>query len=107
MLPGRQFVESFLASEILQSQHIRHRIEPGLLALGPERRGERAAGEDHAVLGAVYELDALGGSRGDYPVLAHPRAAAQRRKADVAHLARAGLAIAAALGMAREIDAAA
>ncbi len=41
---------------------------------------------------------ALGRPGEDHAVLAHHRAAAQRRKADVARLARAGLAVAAALG---------
>ena len=93
--------------EVLQPQHIGHRIKPGLLVARPERRVQRAAREDHAVLGAVHQLDPLGGPGEDHAVLADHGAAAQRRKADVARLARAGLAVAAARRMRREIDAAA
>src|SRR5580704_3091425 len=68
---------------------------------------QRAAGENQTVLGAVGELDAFGRSREDHAVLADHGAAAQRRKADIARLARAGHAVAAALGALGEIDAAA
>ncbi len=36
-----------------QPQHIRHRIKPGLLRARPQRCAQRAAREDHAVLGLV------------------------------------------------------
>src|SRR5688572_28959069 len=50
------------------------------------------------------ELDALGRSGEDDGVIADNVAAAERRKADGARLARAGVAIAAAFRMRREVD---
>src|SRR5215204_6396609 len=60
--------ESFLLaySEVSQTQHIRHRIKPRLLAARPQRGPERAAREDHAVLGLVDELEAFGRSGKNY-----------------------------------------
>ena len=68
---------------------------------------QRAAREDHAVLGLVHELDALGGAGKDHAVFADHAAAAQIRKTDIAGMARAGIAVAAAHRILVEIDAAA
>src|SRR5215217_42902 len=46
-------------SEVGKPQHIRHGIEARLLAARPQCRLERAAREEHPLLGFVYELDAL------------------------------------------------
>ena len=81
---------------IAKPEHVGHRIKPRLLPARPGRGGQRAAREDHAVLRAVHQLDPLGGPREDHAVLADHGAAAQRRKTDVAHGARAGVAVAAA-----------
>ena len=68
---------------------------------------QRAASEDHAILGAMGEFDPLGRPGKDHRMLAHHSAAAQRGEADIARLARAGDAVAAAFRMRGEIDAAA
>ena len=48
----------------------------------PERGGNRAAGENLAVLGAVRQLQALAGARENHRVVAHNAAAPKRREAD-------------------------
>ena len=55
---------------------------------------QRAAREDHAVPRLVRQLDALVGAGKNHAVLARDIAAAQRRKADLARLACAGVAVA-------------
>src|SRR6202142_1254860 len=90
--------------EIFQPQHIHHRIEPGLLCARPQRGMQRAAREDHAVLGLVHQFDALGRTGEDHAVLAHHTAAAQRGKADVAGLAYTGVAVAAGDPVLVELD---
>src|ERR1043165_89463 len=81
---------------VLQSQHVDHRIKPGRAALAPPGRLERAACKDHAVGRLVRELDALIEPGEDHVVLARDGSAAQDGEADVARLARAGVAVAAA-----------
>src|SRR5262249_44892127 len=84
--------------EIGKSEHVGHGVEAGRLAARPQRRLDRTAGEQHAVFGLVGEFEPLGGSGKDDAVIAHHRAAAQRRKTDVAALARASDAVAPARG---------
>ena len=91
----------------LNPEHVRHSVQTGLLALAPTRRGKRASHEDRAVLGDVAEHDALMGSGEYHFVLAHHRAAAQRRKSDGAVFARAGVAVAPADGFVFKRDVAA
>ena len=73
---------------LIQTQHVGHVVAAGGLVRQPERRLDRAAGEDLAALGAVAELDplALGGE--DRLMVAGDRAAAQRGEADMAGRAR-------------------
>src|SRR5262249_4932616 len=94
-------------SNVAQAEHVGHRVEPWRAATRPQCRTHGAAGEDHPVLGPMVELDALSRPREDHCVIAHPRAAAQRGKADIAGATRAGMAVAAALGALIEIDPAA
>src|SRR5262249_30063103 len=89
-----------------QSKHVGHRIEPGLLPARPGGGGERTAGENHAVLGAMHQLHPLGRAGEDYLVLADHAAAAQACEADVALPPCPGLAVAAARRVLRQIDAA-
>src|SRR5947209_7957680 len=81
-------------SEILQAEHVGHGVQTRRLAAGPQRGLDRAAGIDAAVLGTVYELDALAGRGKDHAVIADHAAAAQRGKTDIALASRAGDAVA-------------
>src|SRR6185437_10259179 len=92
--------------KILEPEHVGHGIKPRLLATRPQRRMQRTTREDHAVLSLVHELDALGRPGENHAVLADHAAAAQRGEADIARLARAGVAVAARNLMLVEIDAA-
>src|ERR1700687_4637372 len=94
-------------SNVAKSEHVGHRIKSRLLRARPEGRVQRAARENHAVLGLVHQFDALGGPGKNHAVLADHAAAAQGRKADIARLARAGVAVAAFYRMLVELDAAA
>ena len=73
--------------------------KPGFLPLRPQRRLDRALREHGAVLGAVRQLDAFHRAGKDHAVFAGDGAAAQRRKTDIAGLARAGNAVASARRM--------
>src|SRR5258708_38951325 len=77
-----------------KAQNVAHRIEPGLLALTPARRGKRAFGEDHAVLGTVGKLDALIGACQRHHMIPDHRAAAERGEPDGAIGPRPGLSVA-------------
>src|SRR5688572_29670487 len=90
-----------------QPQHVRHAVHPRRLARHPERRAEGAARVNLAARSLVYELEALALARKDHIMIADDVAAAQRREADCAALARAGDAIAPARRHLGEIDAAA
>src|SRR4030095_11127884 len=92
------------ALEVAEPEHVGHRIKPGLLALGPHRCPQCTVREDHAILGAVRQLDALMGTGKDHAVIAGDGAAAQRRKADVAGLPGTGIAVAAPRRMFPERD---
>src|SRR6185437_9274414 len=94
-------------SRQLKSQHVLHAVKPRRLAGEPERGFHRAAREDAPAARAMGDLDllALGGE--DHAMLARIVAAAQGRKADIAALARSGDAVARALTMGGEVDAAA
>src|SRR5580700_10790430 len=91
------------ALEILEAQHIRHRIDARRLAAPPERGLQRPAGEDLPVLRLVDELDALGGARKDHAVVAHHGAAAQTGKADITGLPSASVTVPALHAVLREI----
>ena len=72
---------------------------PGLLVLSPQRRLDRAAGEDHPVGGDVAQARCARPCPGeDRVVLADHVAAPERGKADIAALARPGMAVAAPVG---------
>ena len=73
----------------------------------PQRRLERAVCEQHAVFGEMRQRQAFERTEEGHAVLAGHGAAAQGGKADVARLARAGDAVAAAIRMLIERDAAA
>ena len=93
-----------MPSGLTQAEYIGHRIQSRMLLARPQRRADRAASEDHAVLGPVGNLDALRWSSKDHGVIAHYRAPAQRGKADVAGPARAGVTVTASHGMLGKID---
>src|ERR1019366_1517265 len=82
-----------------EPQHIRHRIEAGLLVLAAERGLHGTARENAAVFRDMSEFDPLAWSRENYFVIADDRPAAQRRKADIANRAQAGVAVTHADGM--------
>src|SRR5258706_11356879 len=65
-----------------QAEHVAHCIEPGLLALSPARRRERAASKDHPVFGFVSKLDPFLRSGKNDRMVADDRTAAQAREAD-------------------------
>src|SRR6266700_49289 len=93
-------------SKITQAENIGHRIESRFPPPRPQRRLERPAGEDHAVLRLVHELETLGRAGKDHAMVADHGAAAQRRKSDVARAARAGLPVATSHRALGKIDAA-
>jgi hypothetical protein len=64
-------------SDIVQPQDVGHRIKAGLLAARPMCGVQRAARENHAILGAVRKLYALGRPGKNRRMLADDRAAAQ------------------------------
>src|ERR1019366_9396489 len=65
----------------------------------PGRRLHGTARENAAVFRDMSEFDPLAWSRENYFVIADDRAAAQRRKADIANRAQAGVAVTHADGM--------
>ena len=71
-------------SEVATAEHVGHGVVAGLLVARPQRRPDRAASEEAAVLGLVSKLDALDRAGEDDRVLADDGAAAQGREADVA-----------------------
>lgn len=89
----------------MQPEHVGHVVEAGLLVKGPERRADRAAGEDIAAFRPVGELDALALACERRGVVAHDRSAAQAGKADRAFPPRAGMAVADPHGSLAEIHA--
>src|SRR5712671_7407375 len=95
------------SSHIRQPKHVGHGIQARLAVSPPQRRLEGSTGKDHAVLCLVDEFDAFVRSGKDHTVVANGRAATQARKADVAGLAGAGVAVADADRMLRKIDVAA
>ena len=64
-------------SDIVQPQDVGHRIKAGLLAARPMCGVQRAARENHAILGAVRKLYALGRPGKNRRMLADDRTAAQ------------------------------
>src|SRR4051794_25921126 len=96
-----------LRSDVRQAEYVGHGVVPRLLAMRPERGLQRAVGEQHAILRMMRQRQALERAEEAYAVIAGRGAAAQGRKADVAGLARAGDAVAAAVCMLVERDAAA
>ena len=80
---------------VSEPQHVGHRIKARRLAAGPTAAAFTAprANMDR-IAGDVRKLDALARAGKNHRVLADDAAAAQRRKADVAALARAGDAVA-------------
>src|SRR6516165_11974062 len=91
-------------SKILEPQNVGHRIKARFLATRPQRRVQRPARKDHAILGAMRELDALGGTGEDHRMVTDHRAATQRRKADIAGRTWPGHAVAATRRAFRQID---
>src|SRR6185436_4381819 len=85
-------------SEPVEAKNIGHGVIARLLVEAPEGRLDCAAGEDAPVLGAMRQLQALAGACENHRMLADHGAAAKRRKADVAGIARAGMPVAAAHG---------
>src|SRR3974390_3170648 len=67
---------------------------------------QRTPREDHTIFGFVGELDTLGKTGEDHAVFADDGTATQRRKADVARLACAGVTVAASHRVIVKFDAA-
>src|SRR5689334_695670 len=96
---------STAGSDLAEAEHVHHRIEARLAALAPERRPERAAGEDGAVLRAMGDLDPLAGAGEDHAVVPHDRAAPQAGEADVAGAPGSRDAVASPRRVGGEVDA--
>src|SRR5205814_958915 len=92
---------------IIEAENVGHGIEAGLMTARPERRPERAARKNNAVLRPVHELQPLGGAGEDHAVVADHAAAAQRGETDTAGTAVAGIAGPPQHRTLRDIDAAA
>ena len=86
-------------------QHIGHRIKARLLVLAPERGLHGTARENAAIFRDMGEFDSFAGPRENYFVIPDHCPAAQRRKADMADSAQAGVTVARANRMLFEFDA--
>src|ERR1700758_1856046 len=56
--------------DVAEAEHIGHGVEPGRLAMCPQRGLQCAMGKDHAVLGLVREREPLRPTGKDHAVIA-------------------------------------
>src|SRR5258708_14194038 len=77
-----------------KTEHVVHRVKAGFLALSPARGGERAPCENHAVFGAMGQLDPLEGSGQRHNMVANHGAAAQGGETDPPVISCAGRSLA-------------
>lgn len=88
-----------------EPEHIGHRIQARLLVPAPKRGLHGAARENAAIFRDVGEFDSFAWPRKNHLVIPDHSPAAQRREADLADPAQAGVTVARATRMLFEFDA--